>query len=230
MLTGQRGRGAGQDARAGDIGAQYADNSGILQGNFEKAILQFVNQAKVAGFTHDDRDTVGVGGFEDIVDLVPGEDIHNGLVEADGAHHAGVVNFDNLDIIGAGDHLDAGRFAFVSAGDESAGVFGIEGIFDAQVDTGLFEDLGYRWMHGLHPDIGQLIGDIVVGITDGVGVLFADNTGIGRTEMVFLMDNCLIGLEVGGDFGEGDFGVAAVELAHDAFGALGVAGHKGDGF
>ena len=79
-------------------------------------------------------------------------------------------------------------------------------------------------MDRFHADIGQLVGHVVVGGTDDDSVFQADEGGVGRGQVEFLVDHGLVGLDLDGDLAEGDFGVAAIELAHDAFRALGVAG------
>ena len=54
----------------------------------------------------------------------------------------------------------------------------------------------------------------------------ADNFGVSRAEVVFLVDNALSGLCQHGDLREGDFAVASVKMLHDAFVKLAVSSHN----
>ena len=169
-------------------------------------------------------DRVGVGGLEDVAHPEALEDLHEPEVEADGADHAGVVDLHDGDLGRAGDHLDAGLGADVVLGDERARVVRLEGVLEPDGDAGQLHGLGGLGVDGLHADVGELVGHVVVGEAHHHGVAGADDLGVGRGEVELLVDDRLVGLELHRHLAEGDLGVAAVELPHDALDALGVAG------
>src|SRR5690606_40947716 len=82
-------------------------------------------------------------------------------------------------------------------------------------------------VNGFHPRVGQLVGHIVVGLTDGVDVIGTDQQWVGGAEVVFLVNNGFARAGNGGNAAEGHFAVATVKGAHQAFPALGVAGDDG---
>ena len=79
-------------------------------------------------------------------------------------------------------------------------------------------------MDRLHRHVGQLVGDVEVGVTDRAHMLDADQLGVAGREVVLLVDDPLAGARHHRELAEGDLAVPAVEGRHHALGALGVAG------
>ncbi len=151
--------------------------------------------------------------------MVP-EDLHHAEVEPDGAHHRGVVDLDRGHLRRPGDDLDARLLADEVLRDERAGVLGLEGVLEPDGDAGELHRLRRLRVDRLHPDVGELVRDVVVGHPHDHGVLPAHDLRVGRGEVELLVDDGLVGLELDGDLAEGDLRVAAVELPHDALDAL----------
>ena len=152
------------------------------------------------------------------------EDLHHAVVEADGPDHRRIVDLDRGDLGRPGDDLDAGLLADVLLRDERARVIGLEGVLEPDRDTGQLHRLRGLRVDRLHADVGELIGDVVVRHPDHDRALLADNLRVGGREVELLVDDRLGGLDLDGDLAEGDLGVPAVELPHDALDALRVAG------
>ena len=137
--------------------------------------------------------------------------------------------FDAAHLVRAGDHLGLLFGADVVGADEGALVIGVEGILHPDGHAGQFEGLAGLGVDGFHAHVGELIGHVEVGVAHGVHMLGADDVGIARAEVKLLVNDGLFRLEDDRDLGEGDLRVAAIELAHDALGTLGVTGGKADG-
>ena len=82
-------------------------------------------------------------------------------------------------------------------------------------------------MHRLHAHIRKLVGDVVIGAADFAHAVRADDFRIGARQVKLLVDDRLGGVHQHGDARERHFGVAAVEIAHHAVAAMGVAGDDG---
>ena len=111
--------------------------------------------------------------------------------------------------------------------DQRAGIVGLKGVGDAQRHAGLAQSLGGLGVDRLHPQIGQLIGHVVIRAPQLADSLFAHQTRIGRGQVEFLVDDRLARAGQRGQPREGHFGIAPVEFAHQPFAALGIAGDDG---
>ena len=100
----------------------------------------------------------------------------------------------------------------------------LEGVLDAQLYAGAAQGACGPGVDCFHSQVGQLVGHIVVGAADGDHLVDADLIRVRAGEVVFLVDDRFAGAGGGGDLGEGDLAVAAVEGLHLAFAAVGVAG------
>ena len=107
---------------------------------------------------------------------------------------------------------------------------GIEGIHYPDGDAGGFQRLRGLGVDRLHAHVGQLVGDIEIGVADRMDLAFADDHRVAGTEVVFLVDHRLRGIQQHCNLGEGHLRIAPVELPHDPFRSFGVAGGKADGF
>ena len=225
MGIGQRLRCLGQHTGDADVGADGAHDGAGLDRHDLVRLLQLGHQF-LGGLAvpHQVGDGVGIGGLEDVAHAMLAKHFHQASVKAHGAHHAGVVDLDQRDLVGASHDLDAGALAHEIFGDEGAGVVGLERVLQADRNACQLHRLGGLGVDGLHAHVGQLVGHVVVGGAHHDGVFQTDEVRVGRRQVEFLVDHGLGGAHFHGDLAEGDFRIAAVKLAHDAFGALGVAG------
>ena len=92
------------------------------------------------------------------------------------------------------------------------------------VERHFFGSLG---MDGFHGHVGQLVGNVETGVTDGAHFVHADHLGVAGAQMEFLVDDAFTGLSGHSQLAEGDLTVTTVEFGHDAFGAFGITGHDG---
>src|SRR5690606_17607286 len=143
------------------------------------------------------------------------------------ADHVLIEQFQRPDIAGTGDDFHFRGAAAVIVADHGAAVFRFEGVFHPQQNVLLAQTGGGAGVNGFHPQVGQLVGHIVVGLTDGVDVIGTDQQWVGGAEVVFLVNNGFARAGNGGNAAEGHFAVATVKGAHQAFPALGVAGDDG---
>src|SRR5690606_18986613 len=123
-----------------------------------------------------------------------------------------------------GNDLHAGLCAAVVLADGGAAVIRFEGVLDAQLDASPAQGASGPGVDCFHPQVGQLVGHVIVGAADGDHLVDADLIRVRAGEVVFLVDDRFAGAGGGGDLGEGDLAVAAVEGLHLAFAAVGVAG------
>jgi len=133
----------------------------------------------------------------------------------------------SIDVARPGNNLDTGFAADVIPGDQSAGMFRLKGIHNAQVDILLAQSLCGLGVDGFHPEIGKLVRHIVIGATNGHGIVGAYHQGVGTAEMVFLVNDGLPGCGKNSDAAECHFAVAAFKGRHQALLAVGVTGHDG---
>src|SRR5690554_2161710 len=138
--------------------------------------------------------------------------------------HFLIEDLQAVDVLASGDDLHAGFFAAVVLADGGAGMIRLEGVLDAQLYAGAAQGAGGAGVDGFHPEVGQLVGHIVVGAAYGHHLVHPDLIRVGTGEMVLLVDDGLSRAGAGSDLGEGDLAVAAVEGLHLAFAAVGVAG------
>ncbi len=108
-------------------------------------------------------------------------------------------------------------------------MFRIKGIFHPDRYRFCFQRFRRLRVNGLHTHIGQLIGDVVVGVAHRMGVFRADDQRVAGAEVVFLVNNRLGSAEQNGDLGKCHLRIAAVEFSHNAFRTFGVAGGETDG-
>ena len=100
-------------------------------------------------------------------------------IPVDAPHHVLVPALHHSDILAAGDDLHPWFAALVIAGDEGAGVVRFEGIFDAQGNPAFPHPLGRLGVDGLHAEVGELVGDVVIRVADGDDFLLAHGLGVG---------------------------------------------------
>ena len=65
------------------------------------------------------------------------------------------------------DDFDARGFADVVAGNQCAGVLRLKGVFHPQWNTAFAQALGRAGVNRLHAKVGQLVGYVVVGTSNG---------------------------------------------------------------
>ena len=82
-------------------------------------------------------------------------------------------------------------------------------------------------MDGFHPQVGQLVGHVVIGAADGYHLVLAHHLGVGRAQVVLLVNDRFGGVGDHRHTAEGHLAVTAVEGAHQAFLALGITGDDG---
>lgn len=230
IVLGQSPGGLGQDAGLRDVGADGADNGHLTGGDLLEFVAQFGDQLRAAiPVVQDHADGVGVGGLADVGDIVLSQDLHDAQVKAHLADHARVVHFQAGDLVRSGHDLNHGFGGDEIFGDQRSGVVRVEGVLDADGDVVDLQRLRGLGMDGLHAHVGQLVGNVEVGAADRVDVFLADDQRVAGAEVVFLMDDGFLGSEQDRDLGKGDFRIAPIELAHDAFCTFGVACGETDG-
>ena len=102
-----------------------------------------------------------------------------GVEDMEQSGHILIKNFQGIDALGASDNFDARCITDVVAGNQGAGVLWLKGVFNAQWNIALAQAFGRLWVYGFHPQVGQLVGDIVIGAANGHGLGFADQARIG---------------------------------------------------
>ena len=214
-------RGARQEARNAHVRSDDGDDRRVKRADLgvgerlAEKLQAFFKAWILLG--DEDRDRVGVRRLGDVADTRVVHGLHERVVVTDFADHFRIHDFNGFDVFSAADHFDVRRGGDVVAGDERSGMVRIEGVFDADRNVHVFHLLGGFGVDGLHVEIGELVGDVEIGVADDLHFVFADDLRIGRAEMVFLMDDAFAGACDDGDLREGDFGIAAVETRHDAF-------------
>src|SRR5690606_41799165 len=123
----------------------------------------------------------------------------------------------------AGADQPAGLFAAVVLTDGSAGLIRLEGVLDAQLNAGAAQGAGGAGVDGFHPQVGQLVGHIVVGAAYGDRLVHPDLIRVGTGQMVLLVYDGLPRAGASSDLGEGTLAVAAVAGRHLALAELDVA-------
>ncbi len=225
---GQSGHGLGQNALDLEVGADGRNDGQVVHGDLGGRVLLLdqprgaVDQlARTGGVV---GDAVGVGILVHHIELELLEQLADLHVVADVAEHVLVEHLDAEDVLAPGDDLDAGLLGLVVLADQRAAMLGLEGILDAQFDAGATQGLGGARVDRLHAEVRQLVGDVVVGAADGDHLVGTHQIRVGRGEVKFLVDDGLACAGGGGDLGEGDLAVAAIEGIHQTFGAMGVTG------
>ena len=170
-------------------------------------------------------DGIRVRAFRDDAHAVAGQRFQDRSVISLYAHHVLLEEFERGDRQ-AGDHFHAcpiGRLGI----DERAGIFRLESIGNTQRHTRLTQFLCRLRVDRLHAHIGELVGDIVIGAADLAHILRSHKARIGARKVEFLVNDRFARAGQCRDGGEGHFGIAAVEFAHQPFAALRVAGDDG---
>ncbi|MPM39896.1 hypothetical protein SDC9_86532 [bioreactor metagenome] len=72
----------------------------------------------------------------------------------------------------------------------------LERIFYADINSGQFQRFRRFRMYSLHTDIRYLVGNNIIGMSNGDTVLHSNNFGIGAGKMVFFMNNGFIGFHL----------------------------------
>ena len=80
-------------------------------------------------------------------------------------------------------------------------------------------------MDRLHVHVGELVGDIEIGVANDLHLVHADQFRIAGGQVEFLVDDAFAGLGEHGQPAERDLAVAAVVMAHDAFIIFHITGH-----
>src|SRR5690606_10249919 len=228
IRLGQRRHRLGQDALDLEVRADGRDDGDVVQVHLGHRIA-LLDQAdgagqRLAGAGRVIGDAVGIGVLVHHVQLQLLEQASDLDVVADITEHLLVEYLQPENILAPGDDLHTGLFAAIILADGSAAMVRLEGILDAQLDTGTAQGPGGLGMEGLHAQVGQLVGNIIVGAADGHHLVYANLVRIGARQVIFLVDDGLTGARAGGNLRESDLAIAAVEGIHQTFAAMGIAG------
>src|SRR5690606_15195627 len=156
-------------------------------------------------------DTVGGDVLGDDLPLETGDGVEDiPVVAVNLTHHVLFKALDGVDIAAPGNDFHTGNIADVVTGDQGAAVLRLEGVLYPQGDVLLAQPLGGLGVNGLHPQVGQLVGDIVVGAPDGHRIALTHQPGVGAAEVKLLVNDRLPGAGEHRHPAEGHFAVAPV--------------------
>ena len=140
------------------------------------------------------------------------------------ADHVLLEELEGEDVGEAGDDLDARLPRLQVGADERAGMVRLEGVLDPQRYLRLAQALRRARVDRLHAHVGELVGDVVVGLADDAHGVLADDLRIRRGEVELLVDDGFARTGDDGDARQRHFRIAAVVCGHQGRPALRVAG------
>src|SRR5690554_716443 len=223
---GQCGGNLGQNALDLHIGADGGNDGYVMHCDFGLLVPLFDQ----AGSTVDDLararakvgDAVGIARLVDHINTQLLDDAGDLGVVVGIAKHFLVEYFDAENIFAAGNDFYPGCFTGITLANQGAGMLWLEGVLDAQLDSGTAQGAAGAGVDCFHAQVGQLVGHVIVGHADRDHFVLAYQVGVGGAQVELFVNDGFFGAGGCSDLGKGDLGVATVEGVHQAFAAVSV--------